>query len=209
VPARPVAAYLCRGSALPNSPIHGQGAALRASQRCDRPACGGQGSHLDLGSAMSVVVRTAAPAASSFACSHAFASGGASGSGEAAPLPHRRPGRAEQTGAGHTRPSRFAVAYGEPGATDPAPLPCRWTTAHGRLRSEPGEWREGLSCTQERRSRSACWRRKRRHRPARRLHRTKERCRAPCVPQASANDGQTGCPPGRVDQDGREPRIMR
>jgi hypothetical protein len=52
-------------------------------------------------------------------------SDGASGSGEVAPLPHRRPGRAQQTGAGRARPSRFAVAFGEPGPPDAAPLPLR------------------------------------------------------------------------------------
>src|SRR5689334_14010602 len=60
-------------------------------------------------------------------------SDGASGSGEVAPLPHRRPGRAQQTGAGRARPSRFAVAFGEPGPPDAAPLPLGWTTAYGRI----------------------------------------------------------------------------
>jgi hypothetical protein len=81
---------------------------------------------------MPVVVRTAAPAASPSAYSHALClrrdlrlRGGRS-----APA-RRRPGRAQQTGTARARPSRFAVAFGEPGPAGAAQLPVGWPTAYG------------------------------------------------------------------------------
>jgi hypothetical protein len=73
---------------------------------------------------MSVVALTVAPAALISARSYALASGGISGSGGRCAPACRRPGPAEQTDTERARPSRYAVAYGEPGPPGADPLPC-------------------------------------------------------------------------------------